>query len=505
MIHSVQIDGQTIPLTPPSILHDASANLFSSDSMMLFIGPNGTGKTTLLDRIAMTVLQPDPVDVEYEGNLSQLHVISLTLSPFKKLTPAFTHERLHSMFRKRIGDPIIPAASFLSVLASEFDLSAEAELNIEIHEGEVFRELERILFTRYRNPLKGPERLVEANRAVTRLEEEVSNTRRIPRELRTERDIFDSATYASYEASVNARKRMLLDILKQNLGDEFAIHMRALALALPKNGEGRPRALRSIVWKFGIELEKPPTVRGFEAKFEACLQRWREFGNRLHHVTGDPSLRRSRYKFGLDRLEQMKEVPLDGLASVSLADASSGMAALITQFSLIDQAVTQIERANASQKPDLLLLIDEGDVFLHVAWQQRYVKALNSYAASLRDRFGCIQAVLTTHSPVMMSDFPRDHIVRLIAPMWADDTGPLDGWTWADRIENVGVSFGAPLETIIRETGGAGTMGRFAEAVIEDLIKDIRDGVQIAQARIDMIDDPMLRRLLNASAGRINS
>lgn len=500
MIHSIQVDGQLIPLTPPSVQQDPSTNLFSANSMMLFIGPNGTGKTTLLNQIARSVLEPDLLNVEYKGDLSHLHVVSLTLSPFQKPDPGLQHKRLHLMFRDRIGTPILPAVEFLKTLASEFDLKAKAELMFDVSEESVYRDFQFVIFDpSARNRVTGPKKLVEAIQAAQKKQDEFRDARVAGGAP------YGSAVYDAYMKSGRTRDKVLIDYLQQTLGDELTIHIRALALALPDAKDARRKALRSIVSKFGIELAQSVHVRGFEKKFGDCLQRWRELGSQLECVTDDPSLKKKRYRFGLDRLAQIQDVPLEGIATVSLAKTSSGMAALIAQFSLIDQAVSQIVAAHSRRKPDLLLLIDEGDVFLHVAWQQRYVKALDAYLASLRDRFGCIQVLMTTHSPVMMSDFPRDHIVRLIQPEGIDDTAPLAAWTWENRTEEVGLSFGAPLETIIRETGGAGTMGSFAQAAIDKIIDDIRAGVQVRQERIDMIDDPMLRRLLNASVMRSGS
>lgn len=501
MIHSLRIDGQTIPIAPPSVVDDPSSNIFSANSMMLFIGPNGAGKTTLLHRVAETALQGDALDVACDSDLSKLRVVYLTLSPFGKPEPSVKDKRRKLMFRASVDDPVIPEAGLFKTLSRAFTLPGKVELKLEERVAEGLRFLIRSATNGSRlGWLKGPASVVAQIAAVDTLYDEALQMRR--NENMSYADWFKTPVYAAFQVAEAERDRAIGRYLRGQLAEDFEIQMWALALALPRTEGRRASALRFFLRRFGFEVERPPPAKAVRERFASQLRALRALGNQLAPLTGDPLLRKGRYTFGLERLDDVKGISLGAYAKVQLAGASTGMAALFAQFSLLQKGINELGTPQPGDKNDLLLLVDEGDVFLHIAWQQRYVKALDAYVESLRESFGCVQVVMTTHSPVMMSDFPRDHILRIGLPPTAQDTEAEDAWDWDDRLSGVDIAFGAPLETIVRETGGAGTMGSFAEAVIERLIDDVRAGKPVPQARIDMIDDPVLRRLLNSAGMR---
>lgn len=502
MIHSLRVDGQKIPIAPQSVIDDPSSNIFSADSMMLFIGPNGAGKTTLLHRVAETVLQSDSLDVAYAGDLSKLRVVYLTLSPFGEPEPGTRDSRRKVMFRGRVDDPIIPEATLFSTLSQAFTLPGKVELKLSKRVEEGLRLLIQAAVRGSRaNWLKGPATLVAQIADVQKLSDEAWQKRR--NESISFDEWFQTPVYARLKAAEAERDSAIKQFLRARLAEDFEIQMWAMALALPPTEGRRASALHFFLGHFGLQVERAPPAKTVQRDFKLQLHALRTLGEQLAPVTQDPLLRKNRYMFGLERLPDVKSINLGAYAKIQLAGASSGMAALFAQFSLIQKGIDELERPRPGEKNDLLLLVDEGDVFLHIAWQQRYVKALDTYMALLRERFDCVQVVMTTHSPVMMSDFPRDHILRIGPPPSMQDAEAKGVWDWDGRLSEVDIAFGAPLETIVRETGGGGTMGSFAEAVIEQMIDDARAGRPVPQSRIDMIDDPVLRRLLNnAGMGR---
>lgn len=514
MILSIQIDGQTVPLAAPSIVRDPSANLFSADSMMLIIGPNGSGKTTLLGRVAQCALNAAPEDVRASDDVSDLHVVYLTLSPFAKPNVGQTHPRLNVLYRDRVDDPIIPTYRVLNVLADEFALRAGAELRLRGEDRPMMSELHSVIVGAARTgqltePAELLQQLLAAEDATSEgtrrggSEKRVNSATLAPRTLSAK--VIHSIEGLTGILKAEPDHTALTHHLTEILGDSTRMHLRALWSALPRGKDRRARLLRGILWKFGLKISKATSDPYFEKKFEKELDLWRLTARTLERLTGDPSLRSDLYRFPLDRLNNFNpDLKLHHHATINLAGTSSGLSALVTQLSLIDKCIGEIEDFSGDQKPSLLLMIDEGDVFLHTAWQQSYVKALNSYLATLKPRFSSVQVLMTTHSAVLMSDFPRDHILRLKDTL-PQDIDPLTGSLGEDLFDEVDVSFGAPLETIIRETGGAGTIGRFAEGVIKQLIKDLLAGKKVSAAKIDMIDDPVLRRLLSTITPRSRS
>ncbi len=139
---------------------------------------------------------------------------------------------------------------------------------------------------------------------------------------------------------------------------------------------------------------------------------------------------------------------------------------------------------------NLVLMIDEGDAFLHLEWQQRYIDYLDKTVAKLKKQFLTVQVLIATHSPVLMSDLPRECIYLLDAKNWIDEL-----------MEDVvptkpSESFGAPLDTVVRHVGQTGTMGRFSSRAIKSVVEEVIAGLPVSAERIEMIGDPIIRRQL---------
>lgn len=85
---------------------------------------------------------------------------------------------------------------------------------------------------------------------------------------------------------------------------------------------------------------------------------------------------------------------------------SSGHKAFISLFSRIHAMDDRITGNN------LLLCIDEGDLYFHPKWQTEFVyKLINVMPYIFEKRH--IQFILTTHSPFLASDLPKDNLIFL--------------------------------------------------------------------------------------------
>ncbi|MBZ0313335.1 AAA family ATPase [Clostridium butyricum] len=88
---------------------------------------------------------------------------------------------------------------------------------------------------------------------------------------------------------------------------------------------------------------------------------------------------------------------------------SSGEYNMITLFARMYSLVKNEEVKNSN---DLIILIDEADLSYHPTWQQKYMKNLLSF---LKENFKhhSIQLILTTHSPILLSDIPKENTIFL--------------------------------------------------------------------------------------------
>jgi len=163
---------------------------------------------------------------------------------------------------------------------------------------------------------------------------------------------------------------------------------------------------------------------------------------------------------------------------LSWTNLSSGLMSLMEQFARIDIA---LDRLKAKKMQSVLILIDEGDTYLHMDWQRQFVGRLNAFLAKAKKRcqFDCVQVVLATHSPIISGDFPSSMVQRL------GDNLPLDVKT-----------FGNSMDALVLETFDTPSIGSYAACKVQALHKSVMAGKLSTEEKnlIDEIGDVGLRR-----------
>lgn len=139
-------------------------------------------------------------------------------------------------------------------------------------------------------------------------------------------------------------------------------------------------------------------------------------------------------------------------------EGSSGEKAIARQFANIHHAISKLKK-----RENVLLLIDEGDALLHVTWQAEYINSLMNFLASLKNQYfdvvESIQVIITTHSPVVASDFPKELITSL------DDT-----------IRSKVNTFATPIDVLISSSLGNKAIGDFAASKINEACNAFKHG-----------------------------
>ena len=130
---------------------------------------------------------------------------------------------------------------------------------------------------------------------------------------------------------------------------------------------------------------------------------------------------------------------------------SSGLQALVEQFALIGEAVNNAARKG---RLSLVILIDEGDAYLHLDWQRKYFSLLNKYLGDLKTQHNLdsLQLILATHSPLLAADIPGDFVTNLDS----DETMK---------------TFAAPLEEVIAGSFESSSLGEFAAKKINEIYR----------------------------------
>lgn len=114
---------------------------------------------------------------------------------------------------------------------------------------------------------------------------------------------------------------------------------------------------------------------------------------------------------------------------------------------------------------NILLIFDEADLSLHPRWQRMYMKWLTDFCNELFDGM-YVNIVVTTHSPILLSDFPRDNVIYL------KKDG--DGHTTSCQREKN--TFASNIHSLYLDSfflDRDGTMGAFAENKINNLVQTL--------------------------------
>lgn len=149
-------------------------------------------------------------------------------------------------------------------------------------------------------------------------------------------------------------------------------------------------------------------------------------------------------------------------------EMSSGERAMQNMFSwlvLIPELdeIMGMERSNYTSK---LLLIDEIDLYAHPEWQRKIIYQLISTIKKI-EKEKPVQIVVSSHSPLILSDFPLQNIIFM---------NTRDGETVVDNNDNHKQSFGANIYTLLKETFFLenGAVGEFAKKKIREVYEELK-------------------------------
>lgn len=166
--------------------------------------------------------------------------------------------------------------------------------------------------------------------------------------------------------------------------------------------------------------------------------------------------------------------------SLEFSDMSTGELAFLIHVSSISSALTNLV---SSKTKRFLILIDEGDAFLHLEWQRKYINQLNKLLSYLKEKLEIesLQLILATHSPLLATDIPKEYICIM-------DQGKMKS------------GFAAPIHTLLNESFGSKTIGEFASNKINELVDAIDSGILEERhlAILKSIDNEIIKRELNS-------
>ncbi|EPC4021307.1 AAA family ATPase [Enterobacter kobei] len=168
---------------------------------------------------------------------------------------------------------------------------------------------------------------------------------------------------------------------------------------------------------------------------------------------------------------------------------SSGQKALVEKISSIRYAISN--HLSDNRVKSIILLLDEYEEHLHPEWSRRFF----DYLLTMLNQFNksvTIQVVIATHAPYIISDLPKENIIKL---EWKN---------YARVTENCHFGFGSNIFDIICDSFFLdNSLGAFArkkiDYVIETLASEEPQGPeQLTECLriIELVDDPYLQSKL---------
>lgn len=162
---------------------------------------------------------------------------------------------------------------------------------------------------------------------------------------------------------------------------------------------------------------------------------------------------------------------------ISWRNMSSGENALLNMFGRLHSVKNQLANKNC------IVVIDEGDLYLHPQWQKKYIRMMIDF---LTETFqdSRIQLILTSHSPILLSDLPSNNVILLGTTTEKEET------------------FAANIHSLFRRTFFIedGLIGDFAKdkinGIIRDLIADNKEVIKLARQLNGQIGEPVIQRKL---------
>lgn len=183
--------------------------------------------------------------------------------------------------------------------------------------------------------------------------------------------------------------------------------------------------------------------------------------------------------------DYLRQVTRLGLVTWSFRNLSSGQVAFLMLFSSLANAMTRLQAGRTA-----FLFIDEGEMFMHPAWQRRYITDLLTFLGKYPEVSSRLHVVLSTHSLIVAADAPPNRLFNVKSGEMVNGFG----YGPKDMLDYI---YG------VREFHGEHA-GRLMESLVEH-IRNRNSGSMHAEDALELasnIADDRLRRYLTNELSR---
>lgn len=477
------------------------------------LGINGAGKTNALELICLTLKgneklkSPTLIVYEFEEELyyinntpSEIH----TIFPIQKKTDFKDFKDLNVIFFSNVFDQNrMDLGKYVQDISTNFKHSRRSSRPENDPEYDIVKQLKFIYSQQFRKIKFAPPKHLEA-----RIERSPipSNTDRTSKNQDLFRRIYEQQRILRKESKNNGARLATVAIQGQFLHQLLSAHKNTdeLAKDIEKSLfslEHTAINFRSVLLTAQSFFIKNPTLAfwGHEVNIPKLIDTLVELEHylTLMNIRLDDSLKSSQYSFTLD-FDRNQELPYLDLSVIlwllryghmSWIGISSGQKAYLNMFSSIWSSLSESHAARG-KSGTTLLCIDEADLYLHPRWQVEFMERIITCLPEISEQK--TQIVITTHSPILISDLPSQCLIALPAPFTSDTTE-----TNTDNIK----TFGANLFDIYASTFGlkGQRTGNISSKYISKILT-ILDADHITSEKMStliqassIIDDPLIK------------
>lgn len=194
--------------------------------------------------------------------------------------------------------------------------------------------------------------------------------------------------------------------------------------------------------------------------------------------------------------ELLRELEIDDFVAEIDWGLSSGEHALLNLFSLLYPEKKEILRESINDDNEIrshIFLLDEADLYLHPNWAKKFIYYLVNVLPEIFDK--PVQIILTTHSPFVLSDLPKENVIFLKSK---------DGKCEVQNgLTDIKQTFGANIHTLLSDGFFMdGLAGKFSSDKINEVIKYLNNETstitedETAEKIINIIGEPIIKRYL---------
>ncbi len=484
------------------LLHDSISglsNIYNIDSLSLLIGENGSGKTRMLcdiiekftsfkDRYyhdGCRVYDIDGVEL-MNYDLSSWGVVYFTPLPYRAKINARTANFINASPKLSIRNDMQSIIDHKSIL-DEFGITPHGEVSRRTN---YTRALNVILDLIASKNIECPEGLpgTELLFQVPQLRKDVQRIKDNRSEIAEgNNSVIIIDIQKRIDEIISTSARLLEGFLRSNYGDTVVFSV----LTLIEYCVLKKKTSKSVIIALLAEFFSLSPKRTFKSSSDSVvmldkaksLLTFLERTGVKDDIIYFGDFNNGYYASFLSDIDPyndnatVENPELKDIINFEFSGMSSGELALLYQLVKISEAITSL---HGKKKKSILLLIDEGDAFLHLRWQQKYISTLNKLLGKLKVSLEIdeLQVILASHSPLLATDVPSNFICRL------DNT---DQQTLS--------GFAAPLFSLLSNSFNANSIGEFASQKINGIIDRISNNKVSEQDRIliSRIDNNIIR------------